>query len=100
MGAIVLIVGAVAIAANVLATRLLLRAEDLETSQRRAQLVLVWLLPVVGAVTVTALRREFQRTHRQQSSFPESSITNNDAVDLAISIRQGSRQHETEVGPE
>lgn len=100
MVTIIIISGLVALAANVVATWLLHSAEDLEVSQKRAQLVLVWLLPIIGAAIVIALRREFLRPQKQRSAFPESNITDNDAIDLAISTRRGSRHHESETEPE
>lgn len=100
MTTVAVILGTLALAANVVATWLLLRAEELETSQKLAQLALVWLVPIIGAVVVIAVRRESMRAYKPESSFPSSNITNNDAIDLAISSRRGSRHHESEAEPE
>jgi hypothetical protein len=50
-------VAVLCIALNAFATRDILRAEGLSRSQVRNQLILVWLVPLIGAVTVMLVHR-------------------------------------------
>lgn len=95
---VLFLVAAVALIANIVASTLLLCADDLDKSQQIAQLLLVWLVPIAGAAIVIAIRREFLRPHKQTPPVPESSDDN--AVDLAIWARRGSRRNESETESE
>jgi hypothetical protein len=44
------------LAINLLATAAVLRASDLESRQRALQIVLIWLVPLVGATVVLLVR--------------------------------------------
>jgi hypothetical protein len=56
---IVLIVGV--LVANIIATRLVLRDDLLERGQRVFQLLVVWLVPILGAIGVFAIHRSHEQ---------------------------------------
>ena len=86
------------LAANVWATVLLTRTDDLEASQKATQLALVWLVPAVGAAVVISMRREFTRSYRKRIAPPESA--DDHAIDLALSVRRGARRQDDDPDPE
>jgi hypothetical protein len=55
----------VPLALNLWATRLVCADESLSKNQRRAQLVLVWVLPFVGAVLVLGVHRKDEPPSRK-----------------------------------
>jgi len=63
--ALVLAVIAIPLWLNIRATRLVVRDALSERSQKVAQLLLVWLVPLVGAVVVLAVHRRAEPPSRQ-----------------------------------
>lgn len=59
------------IAANWVATRLVLRDEVISRKQRIAQVFLVWLLPIIGAVLVFAVHRRTEAPSRKYREAPD-----------------------------
>jgi formate/nitrite transporter FocA (FNT family) len=59
------------IAANWVATRLVLRDEVVSRKQAIAQLFLVWLLPIIGAVLVFAVHRRTEAPSRKYREAPD-----------------------------
>ncbi len=59
------------IVANWLATRLILRDELISRGQRIAQIFLVWLVPVIGAVVVFAVHRRPEEPSRKYREAPD-----------------------------
>lgn len=59
---IVLLVLAVPLALDVWATRLVVRDDLSERAQKVFQLLLVWLLPVIGAVIVLGVHRKQEKS--------------------------------------
>ncbi|MDP1954598.1 MAG: hypothetical protein Q8M51_00565 [Polaromonas sp.] len=59
------------IAANWVATRLVLRDEAISRKQRVAQVFLVWLLPIIGAVLVFAVHRRTEAPSRKYREAPD-----------------------------
>jgi hypothetical protein len=92
------IAGVAALGLDVLATYALVRAEDLDQSQRYAQLALVWLIPIVGALVVLTVRREALRAPERRADVPESSDDN--AIDMAMVARRASRLNRDEAEPD
>ena len=56
---------------NLIVTILLLRAPDYDRSQKAIQTLLVWLLPVIGAVLVWQFLRAERVPPEQENPFPE-----------------------------
>lgn len=56
---------------NLFATRLIRRDEDSEKPQRLAQLLLVWLLPVIGAIAIWGLYRSEEKSPGAYRDIPE-----------------------------
>ena len=65
---------AIPIALNLCATKLVITDDDLQRRQRRYQLLLVWLIPLVGAILVLGVRRKEEAPSRKYQ-------TGNDAGD-------------------
>lgn len=59
------------IAANGVATRLVLRDEVISQSQRVTQVFMVWLLPVIGAVLVFSVHRRPEAPSRKYREAPD-----------------------------
>ncbi|WP_395055485.1 hypothetical protein [Polaromonas sp.] len=59
------------IAANGMATRLVLRDEVVSREQRIAQIFLVWLIPIIGAVLVFAVHRRPEAASRKYREAPD-----------------------------
>ena len=56
---------------NVKATFLVLRDKDSERNQRLAQLALVWLLPLLGAILVLGVHRRAEAPSRRYRESPD-----------------------------
>ena len=59
------------IAANGVATRLVLRDEVISRKQRIVQVFLVWLVPIIGAVLVFAVHRRPEAASRKYREAPD-----------------------------
>lgn len=81
----------VSLSINIVATAALYKAEDLQISQKVAQGILVWLLPIVGATIVLFVRRKTSRKSSQRCTptFPESAIDDRSAGNFALSLEDG-----------
>jgi hypothetical protein len=67
----VVALGLVVLAANVWATVLVMRDSLSEPSQRMAQLLMVWLLPILGAVIVFAVHRSVEKPSGKYKKQPD-----------------------------
>lgn len=56
---------------NLLATRAVLRDAFAERSQKLAQLLLVWLVPIIGAILVLAFHRRSESPSRKYREAPD-----------------------------
>ena len=56
---------------NIKATKAVWRDELSDQNQRRMQLALAWLLPVIGAVIVLAVNRPVKKASRKNRDAPE-----------------------------
>ena len=76
MGNVYLVLGAIALAFNVVASVLVLRAKFYDRAQKRNQLALIWLLPMVGSVLCLFVIRETSRSAKRSSNStpPSESI--------------------------
>jgi hypothetical protein len=61
----------VALATNVWATVLVMRDSLSEPSQRTVQLLMVWVLPIVGAVIVFAVHRSVEKPSGKYREQPD-----------------------------
>jgi hypothetical protein len=59
------------VVANLLATRLVLRDELISRSQRFVQVLMVWLIPIIGAVLVFAVHRRPEAPSRKYRETPD-----------------------------
>jgi len=60
------------VAANAFATRRVVRDEFAERSHRVAQVLAIWLLPVLGAILVFAIHRRPEEASRQYRAIPDA----------------------------
>jgi len=56
---------------NVFATRLIHRDEYSEKAQRAAQLLFVWLVPVIGAIAIWGMYRSEEKSPGRYRDIPE-----------------------------
>ncbi len=75
------------IAANGMATRLVLRDDVISRQQKIAQMLLVWLLPVIGAVLVFAVHRRPEEPSRKYRQAPDP------GEDFGLSARGSRSSH-------
>jgi hypothetical protein len=67
----VAVLGAVVFTMNIRATILVVRDSLSEPSQRLAQLLMVWLLPILGAIIVFAVHRPAEKPSGQYREMPD-----------------------------
>ena len=66
------------------------RDQLLTSSQRFAQILLIWLMPVVGAIVTLAVRRAQKQNASPTNSEPWTTISDNQAIDYALSQNNSS----------
>lgn len=75
-------------AINIAASVGVARDRGLATGQRVAQFILIWLIPVAGAITTVAVRRSQTSATTSKPSEPMTSVyAESQAIDLAIGGR-------------
>lgn len=76
MGNIYLVLGALALALNVVASVLVFRAKFYDRAQKRNQLALIWLVPMFGSLLCLLVIRETNRSGKRASNStpPSESI--------------------------
>lgn len=70
-----------------LATIRIARDSILTKRQRFVQIVLVWVIPVLGPILVTAIHRSQKKHQLQKDSEPWTAISDQQAIDMAIAQR-------------
>ena len=75
--------------ANIVVTALLLRSRLYSRGQQLTQLALIWLLPVIGFITVWYFLREANPTRNVASGFVDG---------LAVSPVDFGREHDSNPG--
>jgi hypothetical protein len=80
----VLVVLVVLLAGNVLATFVALRSATAASGQKALQLLLVWLVPLLGAVVVMVFHR---LDRRRQGPEPERARLDGSEIDVALGAR-------------
>ncbi len=78
------------IAANIYATILSIKSEYNEKSQKVTQTFVVWLIPIFGAIFSIAMNREPKSIIKKKEIGNDTTVTNNDAFDLACTSRIGN----------
>jgi membrane protease YdiL (CAAX protease family) len=85
MRIMVLIVLVVLLAANVWATSVVLRSATAAPAQKALQSLLVWLVPLIGAVVVIVFHR---LDRRSQGPDPERARLDGSEIDVGLGARQ------------
>jgi len=67
----ILFVGIYIVVLNIIATIRLSKSELNEKPQKFFQTILIWLLPVIGAVIVSMLLNQFEPIELKKKSFPK-----------------------------
>jgi len=68
---LIVVITLVLLCLNVFATRLIHRDEHSEKSQRNAQLLFVWLVPVIGAIAIWGMYRSEEKSTGKYRDRPE-----------------------------
>ncbi len=93
----ILLLGAtgIVVVLNIWAHRLVRRQIDLPPHQRRAQLLFIWLVPVIGAVTAIEVHRRptFRRTRSRLVADEIHPIVGQALRPLADAEMRASEQH-------
>jgi hypothetical protein len=89
---VLLLIAGATIAADVFATRVLMRDNLLSPSQRTAQLLMVWLVPIFGAAVVIGMHQALSTAPRAQSTFPRARDTDSE-VDRALAWQREQELH-------
>ena len=84
MRILLLIVLAVLLAANVWATLVALRSAIATPTQKALQSLLVWLVPLLGAIAIVMFHR---LDRRSQGSEPERARLDGSEIDVGLAIR-------------
>ncbi len=66
------------------------RIETLTGAQKRAQLAIVWRMPVVGAAVVFSVNRALASPARAKGRRLHQTMTDDEALDLATGWRHGT----------
>ena len=83
--------GILALLFNAAVSFKLINSELTENSQKVFQIVFIWLVPLIGAfVCLSVLNSETSINTNKRSKGNKTNITNDDAVNLAISSRDHS----------
>lgn len=88
----------IVVALNIFATLKLNRSEMLTLAQRRIQAMIVWLLPVVGAITVVAVNRALDSAPGPSSETLHTPMSDGQAVDLVAAYRCSTSHDMTDGG--
>lgn len=85
MNELVMILIVLSVVLSCIATVGVARDVALTKAQRVAQLVIVWLVPIVGAIVTTAVRRTQQSPRGRKAGEPWTAISDGQAITMALS---------------
>ena len=75
---------------NIWVPIMLLHSESVSVDQRRTQLLLVWIVPVVGALVIASINQALDAPRSLGGAAQHRLMTDGEAIDLAAAARNNA----------